>query len=173
VKRLAGEISDAYDDDVVLIAVLKGAVPFFADLVRQLRVVPLVDFLAISAYAPETGRVRIVKDLDLDVFGRDVVLVEDIVDTGLTLSYLLGTLRQRQPASIAVCTLLDRSVRRIAPVNVRYVGFDCPDRFVVGYGLDHRERYRNLRDIYAVDDMTALQEDADLLVPLLADVAAP
>jgi len=105
VERLAGEISAAYDDDVVLVAVLKGAVPFLADLVRHLRVVPVVDFLAISAYAPETGRVRIVKDLDLDVFGRDVVLVEDIVDTGLTLTYLLRELRGRGARSVEACTL--------------------------------------------------------------------
>jgi hypoxanthine phosphoribosyltransferase len=97
-----------------------------------------------------------------------VVLVEDIVDTGLTLTYLLGALRARGPASIEVCTLLDKSVRRIAPVDVRYVGFDCPDRFVVGYGLDHGERYRNLRDILAVDDMAALRADGDILVPLIA-----
>ena len=123
--------------------------------------------MAISRYgdADESfGRVRILMDIEGDLTGRDVLLVEDIVDTGLTLSYLLGTLRARGPATIEVCTLLDKSVRRIAPVDVRYAGFDCPDRFVVGYGLDHHERYRNLRDIYAVEDVTALDRDPDALV---------
>jgi hypoxanthine phosphoribosyltransferase len=97
-----------------------------------------------------------------------VLLVEDIVDTGLTLSYLLSVLRARGPASIEVCALLDKAVRRIAPLSVRYAGFDCPDRFVVGYGLDFAERYRNLADILAVDDLKALRENPDALVPLLS-----
>ena len=165
-RRLAGEISDAYDDDVVLIAVLKGAVPFFADLVRQLRLVPLVDFLAISAYAPETGRVRIVKDLDLDVFGRDVVLVEDIVDTGLTLTYLLRELRGRGARSVEACTLLDKSVRRIVPTPVRFTGFDVGDEFVLGYGLDFAGRYRNL-DRVVTGDLELLRADPDAYVGAL------
>ena len=162
-ERLAGEISAAYDDDVVLIAVLKGAVPFLADLVRHLGVVPLVDFLAISAYAPETGRVRIVKDLDLDVFDRDVVLVEDIVDTGLTLTYLLQELRGRGPRSVEACTLLDKSVRRIVPTQVRFTGFDVGDDFVLGYGLDFAGRYRNL-DRVVTGDLEVLQADPDAYV---------
>ena len=162
-QRLAGEISTAYDDDVVLIAVLKGAVPFLADLVRHLRVVPMVDFLAISAYAPETGRVKIVKDLDLDVFGRDVVLVEDIVDTGLTLTYLLRELRGRGARSVEACTLLDKSVRRIVPTSVRFTGFDIGDEFVLGYGLDFAGRYRNL-DRVVTGDLNLLQADPDAYV---------
>ncbi len=162
-QRLAGEISTAYDDDVVLIAVLKGAVPFLADLVRHLRVVPMVDFLAISAYAPETGRVKIVKDLDLDVFGRDVVLVEDIVDTGLTLTYLLRELRGRGARSVEACTLLDKSVRRIVPTPVRFTGFDIGDEFVLGYGLDFAGRYRNL-DRVVTGDLNLLQADPDAYV---------
>jgi hypoxanthine phosphoribosyltransferase len=177
VDELARAITGDYADrEPVLISVLKGGTMFLADLFRRIDLPLRVDFMAISRYgeaAESLGRVRILMDVDADLTGRDVVLVEDIVDTGLTLSYLLGTLRARQPASIAVCTLLDRSVRRIAPVNVRYVGFDCPDRFVVGYGLDHLERYRNLRDIYAIDDMAALQRDADVLVPLLAEATTP
>ena len=165
-RRLAGEISDAYDDDVVLIAVLKGAVPFLADLVRRLKVVPLVDFLAISAYAPETGRVRIVKDLDLDVFGRDVVLVEDIVDTGLTLTYLLRELRGRGARSVEACTLLDKSVRRIVPTPVRFTGFDVGDEFVLGYGLDFAGRYRNL-DRVVTGDLELLRADPDAYVGAL------
>jgi hypoxanthine phosphoribosyltransferase len=166
VQRLAREISAAYDDDVVLIAVLKGAVPFLADLVRHLRVVPVVDFLAISAYAPETGRVRIVKDLDLDVFGRDVVLVEDIVDTGLTLTYLLRELRGRGARSVEACTLLDKSVRRIVPTPVRFSGFDIGDEFVLGYGLDFAGRYRNL-DRVVTGDLGLLQADPDAYVGAL------
>jgi hypoxanthine phosphoribosyltransferase len=166
VQRLAGEISDAYDDDVVLIAVLKGAVPFLADLVRHLRVVPVVDFLAISAYAPDTGRVRIVKDLDLDVFDRHVVLVEDIVDTGLTLTYLLRELRGRGARSVEACTLLDKSVRRIVPTPVRFTGFDIGDEFVLGYGLDFAGRYRNL-DRVVTGDLDLLRADPDAYVGAL------
>ena len=165
-QRLAGEISSAYDDDVVLVAVLKGAVPFLADLVRNLDVVPVVDFLAISAYAPETGRVRIVKDLDLDLFGRDVVLVEDIVDTGLTLTYLLRELRGRGARSVEACTLLDKSVRRIVPTPVRFTGFDIGDEFVLGYGLDFAGRYRNL-DRVVTGDLGLLQADPDAYVGAL------
>ena len=128
----------------MLIAVLKGAVPFLADLVRKLRIVPLVDFLAISAYAPDSGRVRIVKDIDLDVFDRDVVLVEDIVDTGLTLSYMREVLLTREPASLRICCLLDKREARKTDVPLDYVGFEIPSRFVVGYGLDYAEIYRNL-----------------------------
>lgn len=165
-RRLAEEVSAAYDDDVVLIAVLKGAVPFLADLVRQLRVVPVVDFLAISAYAPATGRVRIVKDLDLDIFDRDVVLVEDIVDTGLTLTYLLRELRGRGARSVEACTLLDKSVRRIVPTPVRFTGFDIGDEFVLGYGLDFAGRYRNL-DCVVTGDLDVLQADPDAYVGAL------
>jgi hypoxanthine phosphoribosyltransferase len=163
----------------LLISVLKGGTMFLADLFRAIDLPVRVDFMAISRYgdAPESlGRVRILMDIEADISGRDVILVEDIVDTGLTLTYLLGTLRARGPASIEVCTLLDKSVRRIAPLDVRYVGFDCPDRFVIGYGLDYRERYRNLADICAVDDMAALQADPGILAPLvtsgIADAAA-
>ncbi|MEP6475830.1 MAG: hypoxanthine phosphoribosyltransferase [Actinomycetota bacterium] len=177
VDDLAEAITGDYRGrEPVLISVLKGGTMFLADLFRRIDLPVRVDFMAISRYGEASeslGRVRILMDIEADLSGRDVVLVEDIVDTGLTLSYLLGSLRARQPASIAVCTLLDRSVRRIAPVDVRYVGFDCPDRFVVGYGLDHLERYRNLRDIYAIDDMVALREDVDALVPLLHRSAAP
>ena len=130
-----------------------------------------VDFMSISGYeaAEESrGRVRILKDLDRDIGGRDVIVVEDIVDTGLTLSYLLGVLGSRDPASIEVCTLLDKSVRRIVPLDLRYVGFDCPDRFVIGYGLDFHERYRHVPDILAVDDVGALEADPDALVRLVS-----
>ncbi len=172
VQELGRAITGDYEGrEPVLISVLKGGTMFLADLFRQIGLPVAVEFMSISRYgdAPESlGRVRILMDLQADLADRDVVLVEDIVDTGLTLSYLLSNLRARGPASVEVCTLLDRSVRRIAPLDVRYVGFDCPDRFVVGYGLDYRDRYRNLADILAVDDMRAFEDDPDVLVPLLA-----
>jgi len=151
---------------VVLVAVLKGSIPFLADLVRRLTIVPVIDFMAISAYAPETGRVRIVKDLDMDISGRDVVLVEDIVDTGLTLHYLLAELGRRNPRSLEACTLLDRTSRRIIPTPVRYRGFEIGDEFVLGYGLDFSQRYRNL-DRVVLGDVDVLQEDPDAYVPSL------
>jgi hypoxanthine phosphoribosyltransferase len=166
VRRLAGELSAAYDDGVVLVAVLKGSVPFLADLVRHLTVVPVIDFLAISSYAPGTGRVRLVKDLDVDVHDRDVVLIEDVVDTGLTLTYLLGELRRRQPRSLEVCALLDRAAQRIVPTRIRYRGFEIAEQFVLGYGLDFAGRYRNL-DRLVRGDLTALQADPDAYVEAL------
>ena len=160
VRRLAAELSEVYEDGVLLVAVLKGSVPFLADLVRALTIAPEVDFLAISAYAAHTGRVRIVMDLEIDIAGRDVVLVEDIVDTGLTLTYVLGELARREPRSLEVCTLLDKATRRIVPTPVRFVGFTVGDDFVIGYGTDFLERYRNL-DLVAAGDLTALRSDPD------------
>ena len=154
VRRLAVEVSAAYPDGVVLVAVLKGSVLFLADLVRHLTILPVVDFLAISSYAEGTGRVRIVKDIDTDVSGRHVLLIEDIVDTGLTATYLVGEMTRRGAASVAICTLLDRSGRRIVPTPVRFVGFPIADDYVVGYGLDYRERHRNLGQILVADPET-------------------
>ena len=166
VRRLAGEISAAYDDGLVLVAVLKGSIPFLADMIRQMSIVPEVDFMSISSYAPESGRVRIIKDIDLDVSGRDVVIVEDIVDTGLTLTYLLGELRRRDARSVAACTLLDKAVRRIVPTPVEFVGFKIEDHFVLGYGLDYAGRYRNLDRVIA-GDLKTLQGDPDAYVEAL------
>jgi hypoxanthine phosphoribosyltransferase len=160
----------------VLISVLKGGSVFLADLIREIRLPVAIDYMSISRYggaAESMGRVRIVKDLDEDVGGRDVIVVEDIVDTGLTLSYLLSVLESRQPASIEICTLLDKSVRRITPLEIRYVGFDCPDVFVVGYGLDIGERYRNAPDILAVNDVAAVAENPDLLLPYALGMVEP
>jgi hypoxanthine phosphoribosyltransferase len=126
----------------------------------------VVDFLAISAYAPDTGRVRIVKDVDVDVYDRHVVLVEDIVDTGLTLTYLLQELRGRGPRSVEACTLLDKSVRRIVPTSVRFTGFDVGDDFLLGYGLDFAGRYRNLDRVVA-GDLEVLRADPDAYVGAL------
>jgi hypoxanthine phosphoribosyltransferase len=155
-------VSAAYEE-VLLVAVLKGSVPFLADLVRAVTVPVEVDFMAISSYAPDTGRVRIVKDLDTDIFERDVVLVEDIVDTGLTLTYLLGQLRRRGPRSLEVCALVDKVVRRIVPTPVRFRGFEIGDEFLLGYGLDYGERYRNLDRIVA-GELATLRDDPDAYV---------
>ena len=155
----------------VLISVLKGGTVFLADLMRQIHLPLETHLMAISPYGGNVesmGRVRILLDVEIDLTDRDVLLVEDIVDTGLTLSYLLSILRSRHPASLEVCTLLDRSIRRIVPLNPRYVGFDCPDSFVVGYGLDFEQRYRNLADILEISDMTALKSDPNALLPHLA-----
>jgi hypoxanthine phosphoribosyltransferase len=161
----------------VLVCILKGAVVFLADLFRQIDLPLRVDFMSISSYGGGSeasgGVVRILKDLDQDIGGEDVIVVEDIIDTGLTLSYLLATLRARQPASLEVCTLLDKSARRIAPLEIKYRGFDCPDRFVVGYGLDHGERYRNIRAILAVDDQSLLAADPNALVGFLGVLPSP
>jgi len=171
VEALGAEIGRDYAGrEPVLISVLKGGTVFLADLFRAIDLPARVDFMSISRYEerPESsGVVRILKDLDHDIVGRDVIVVEDIIDTGLTLSYLLGALRQRGPASLEVCTLLDKAVRRIAPLDIRYLGFDCPDVFAVGYGLDASERFRNLPYIVAVE-RSAVATAPDLLVPLLS-----
>lgn len=180
VGRLGTELSAAYPHGVLLVGVLKGAVPFLADLSRAMHVDTSVDFLAISAYAENTGRVRLVKDLEGDIWGRDVVLVEDIVDTGLTATYVLGELRRRGPRRVDVCTLLDKSVRRLVPVPLRFVGFQIGDEFVVGYGMDFGERYRNLDRVMAAD-LKALRGNPDVYVdelyrgrgPLEGQPAAP
>jgi hypoxanthine phosphoribosyltransferase len=171
IEELGRTITGDYEGRApVLISVLKGGSVFLADLIREVALPVAVDYMSISRYGgvPESrGRVRIVKDLDQDVGGRDVIVVEDIVDTGLTLSYLISVLESREPASVEVCALLDKSVRRIVPLEVRYRGFDCPDLFVVGYGLDYEERFRNVPDILAVHDLEALREDPDQLLAYL------
>jgi hypoxanthine phosphoribosyltransferase len=148
VRELAAEVSrDYHDADLVLIGVLKGAVFFVADLMRALAVPCEVDFMAVASYGSATkssGVVRILKDLDAVIEGRDVLIVEDIVDSGLTLKYLLRSLAGRNPRSLEVCALLIKPGSRNVDLRLRYVGFEIPDRFVVGYGLDDAERYRNL-----------------------------
>ena len=148
VAELGAEVSSDYQGrDLLLIGVLKGAVFFMADLMRHLTVPCEVDFMAISSYGDSTdssGIVRILKDLDINIEGREVLVVEDIIDSGLTLSYLMRNLESREPASLEVCALLTKPARREIDVPVRYVGFEIPNRFVVGYGLDFAERYRNL-----------------------------
>jgi hypoxanthine phosphoribosyltransferase len=147
VRELGRQISQAYQTtDLVLLSILKGSVVFLADLMRAITIPLSIDFLAISSYGgrDSSGVVRITKDLDQDITGRDILVVEDIVDTGLTLGYLLRTLQARNPASLKVCTLLDRSVRRIVDLPIAFRGYEIQDQFVVGYGLDLQQRYRNL-----------------------------
>ena len=148
IAELGAEISRDYAGrDLLLVGVLKGAVFFLADLMRELAVPCEIDFMAISSYGAGTdssGVVRILKDLDMNISGRDVLVVEDIIDSGLTLSYLMRSLKARKPASLEVCTLLTKPERREVDVPVRYVGFEIPNKFVIGYGLDFDQRYRNL-----------------------------
>jgi len=171
VEELGRTIAGDYEGrEPVLVTVLRGGAIFLADLIRAVDLPLEVHFMAVSRYGEAVesmGRVRILLDVEADLEGRDVLLAEDILDTGLTLRYLLSVLNARRPASLEVVTLLDKSVRRIVPLTPRYAGFDCPDRFVVGYGLDHKERYRNLPDILQVDDMDALERAPDMLVPRL------
>ncbi len=148
VRRLGEEISRDYAErDLLVIGVLKGAFMMMADLAKSLTVATDFDFMAVSSYGAATktsGVVRILKDLDLDIRDRDVLLVEDIIDSGLTLNYLLKNLKSRGPASLEVCTLLQKQGAQRVPLDIRYTGFEIPDRFVVGYGLDLGQRYRNL-----------------------------
>jgi hypoxanthine phosphoribosyltransferase len=133
--------------DPVLVSVLKGSIVFLADLVRRMEIPLSIDLMEVSSYGASTessGQVRILKDLSMAIDGRDVILVEDIIDTGLTLNYLLRYLHDKGPASIRICCLLDKPARRLADITIDYRGFTIPDRFVIGYGLDYDERYRNL-----------------------------
>jgi hypoxanthine phosphoribosyltransferase len=149
IRELGREISADYGGkELLLVGVLKGAVFFMADLMRSLTVPCEIDFMAISSYGASTdssGVVRILKDLDINIEGRHVLVVEDIIDSGLTLSYLMRNLESREPQSLEICALLTKPDRREIDVPVRYVGFEIPNKFVIGYGLDFAERYRNLR----------------------------
>ena len=154
VRALGEAVTAEYADrDLLLIGVLKGAVFFLADLMRQISIPCEVDFMAVSSYGSATdssGVVRILKDLDTPIEGRDVLIVEDIVDSGLTLQYLMRNLGARNPASLEVCALLTKPSRRKVELPIRFTGFEIPDRFAIGYGLDHAERYRNLPYVAAL-----------------------
>ena len=150
VAELGRKISEAYTGhELTLVSVLKGSLPFMADLMRAITIPVRIDLMEVSSYGGLTtessGLVRILKDLSSSIDGRDVLLVEDIIDTGLTLNYLLRYLRGKNPASLRICTLLDKPARRLVEIPVDYTGFTIEDRFVVGYGLDYGELYRNLR----------------------------
>ena len=156
VKELGQMITKDYKDkDLMIVGVLKGCVIFLSDLIREIDLPLTMDFMAVSSYGRSThssGVVRILKDLDEDIEGKDVLIVEDIVDTGLTLNYLADNLLSRNPKSLKICCCLDKPSKRRVPVKVDYVGFTIPDKFVVGYGLDYAEKYRNLSYICVVDD---------------------
>lgn len=158
VAELAAEISRDYTGrDLVLVGILRGAILFLADLMRQLEIDCEIDFMAVSSYGSSTdssGVVRILKDLDTSIEGRDALIVEDIIDSGLTLQYLMRNLQARGPLSLEACTLLTKPARRRVELPLRYVGFEIPDRFVIGYGLDHAERFRSLDYIAALDTET-------------------
>ncbi|MEX1047708.1 MAG: hypoxanthine phosphoribosyltransferase [Actinomycetota bacterium] len=177
IREIGHTITEDYENrKPVLVSVLKGSSIFLADLVREIDLPLTVDFMSISAYggaAEKSGVVRILKDLDQDVGERDVLIVEDIIDTGLTASYLISVLEARDPRSVEFVTLLDKSVRRITPLPIRYSGFDCPDRFVIGYGLDFEERYRNLPFILSVEDYPGLIERPEVLEGFLLEGEPP
>jgi hypoxanthine phosphoribosyltransferase len=156
IRELGEQISNDYPDgNLHLICILKGACFFLTDLARAMKRDVFVDFMGISTYGKgktSSGEVKVTKDLDISLEGADVVIVEDIVDSGVTLNYLLHLLEQRRPKSIRIAALLDKPERRLRPVHVSYVGFPIPDRFVVGYGLDYAEKYRNLDSICVLDE---------------------
>jgi hypoxanthine phosphoribosyltransferase len=170
VDDLARQISADYaGEELLLVGVLKGAVFFMADLARRLTVPCALDFMAVSSYGSSTdssGVVRILKDLDSEIQGRHVLIVEDIIDSGLTLSYLLKNLRSRKPASLEICALLTKPARRRTQIDCRYVGFEIPDEFVVGYGLDYAEHYRTLDFIGVLtpEAVAAVADDDDALL---------
>lgn len=156
VKELGQEISFDYQNkNLMVVGILKGAVIFMADLVKNIKLPITMDFMAVSSYGSSTistGEVRIIKDLDFSVEGKDILIVEDIIDTGLTLNYLTDNLRKRGASSVKICTLLDKAERRTVGVPVDYLGFEIPDEFVVGYGLDYAEQYRNLPYVGALKE---------------------
>ncbi|HJW76220.1 MAG TPA: hypoxanthine phosphoribosyltransferase [Thermoleophilia bacterium] len=170
VAELGARISVDYEgEELVLVGVLKGAVFFMADLARRITVPVALDFMAVSSYGSSTdssGVVRILKDLDTTIEGRHVLVVEDIIDSGLTLSYLMKNLRSRRPASLEICALLTKPSRRRVDIGCRYVGFEIPDVFVVGYGLDLAERYRTLEYVASLREETVarLAEAGDTLL---------
>jgi len=155
VLKLGKQISSRYrGKELVLVGILKGSFVFLADLIREIQIPHSLDFMAISSYEGVEGSleaVKILKDLDESITGKHVLIVEDIIDTGLTLGYLIRHLEARNPESINICTLLDRSIRRIVPLPISFTGFDIPDVFVVGYGLDYRQLYRNLPSLHLCD----------------------
>jgi hypoxanthine phosphoribosyltransferase len=177
IRELGAEIGATYagsPEPPVLVGILKGCVVFLADLVRSIPLDVDLDFMAISSYAEggdSSGVVRIVKDIETDVTGRDVVIVEDIVDTGLTLNFLKRTLLTRAPRTLRVVTLLDKKARRILPLDVDWSGFEIGDLYVLGYGIDHQGMYRNLDHLVSVTDIKRLASEADRYVEALFPVS--
>ncbi len=157
VAELAGEIQRDYTNKTPLfLSILKGSVVFLSDIIRRLDMPVEIDFIKLSSYGSKTtssGKVQLIQDMSLTIEGKDILIIEDIVDTGLTISFLLEHLQKGNPSSIRICTLLDKPSRRKVPVHIDYVGFTIPDTFVVGYGVDFNEQFRNLRDICSIEQL--------------------
>ena len=155
VSELGNQITDDYKGkEILLVSILRGGVIFLSDLIKEIDLPLSIDFMSISTYGindEASGVVRITKDLEDSIEGKDVIIVEDIIDTGLTISYLLRNLKSRYPNSISICTLLNREVRRIIDINIKYVGFSIGEKYIVGYGLDYKQKFRNLESIYELN----------------------
>jgi len=166
ISELGKEITKDYKDkNLLLVSVLRGGVIFLCDLMKEIDLPLSIDFMSISAYGingTSTGVVRITKDLDESIEGKDVLIVEDIIDTGLTISYLLRNLKSRFPNSLEICTLLDRDIRRIADINIKYIGFKIGEKYIVGYGLDYKQKFRNLQSIYELK-LDTVKKDIEFL----------
>ncbi len=166
VSELGKEITEDYKGkNLLLVSILRGGVIFLADLIKQIDLPLSIDFMSISSYGIDgtsTGVVRITKDLDESIESKDVLIVEDIIDTGLTISYLLRNLKSRFPESLEICTLLDRDIRRIADINIKYIGFKIGEKYIVGYGLDYKQKLRNLQSIYELN-LDAVTKDIESL----------
>lgn len=166
VSELGKEITKDYKDkNLLLVCILRGGVIFLVDLIKEIELPLSIDFMGISAYGinnTSTGVVRITKDLDESVEGKDVLIVEDIIDTGLTISYLLRNLKSRFPKSLEICTLLDRDIRRIADIDIKYIGYKIGEKYIVGYGLDYKQKFRNLKSIYELK-IDAVRKDIESL----------
>jgi len=162
VRELGNKIThDYYGKELVLICILRGAVVFLTDLIKHINLPLSIDFMSISSYGfneTDSGLVKITKDLDENIEGKNVLIVEDIIDTGLTLSYMIRNLQLRNPASIEICTLIDREVRRIASLKIKYSAFKLEEKYVVGYGLDYKQKYRNLESIYELKTDTVKKD---------------
>lgn len=166
ISELGREITRDYKyKNLLLVSILRGGVIFLADLIKEIDLPLSIDFMSISKYGIDdtsTGVVRITKDLDESIEGKDVLIVEDIIDTGLTISYLLRNLKSRFPGSIEICTLLDRDVRRIAEIDIKYAGFKIGEKYIVGYGMDYKQKFRNLQSIYELK-MDTIKKDIESL----------
>lgn len=166
ISELGKEITQDYKyKNLLLVSILRGGVIFLSDLIKEIDLPLSIDFMSISAYGingTSTGVVRITKDLDESIEGKDVLIVEDIIDTGLTISYLLRNLKSRFPNSLEICTLLDRAIRRIADINIKYIGFKIGEEYIVGYGLDYKQKFRNLQSIYELK-LDTVKKDIEFL----------
>lgn len=166
ISELGKEITQNYKyKNLLLVSILRGGVIFLSDLIKEIDLPLSIDFMSISAYGingTSTGVVRITKDLDESIEGKDVLIVEDIIDTGLTISYLLRNLKSRFPNSLEICTLLDRDIRRIADINIKYIGFKIGEEYIVGYGLDYKQKFRNLQSIYELK-LDTVKKDIEFL----------